>query len=162
MTSAPLVPRHLAPSEGSAYRVLGQLVTVKAVAAETAGAYALFEARTAPWQGTPPHLRWYDDAAFFILEGTYALEIEGRTVELGPGGYAFVPRGTVHAYANVGTGPARLLILVSPGGIHEEFLADVGEPVDGRASAPGGSTSIARVLAAAPKYGIEFVPPPAV
>jgi quercetin dioxygenase-like cupin family protein len=139
--------------------MLGEVVTIKAVAAETAGAYALFEARTPPRQGTPPHLRRYDDAAFFVLEGTYALEIGGRSIALGPGGYAFVPRGTVHAYANVGAGPARLLLLVSPGGIHEEFVADVVEAVPDpvAAPAPAGRQALAKILAAAAKYGVEFV-----
>ena len=137
-------------------------MTAKAAAADTGGAYALFEAHTAPGQGMPPHLRRYDDEAFFVLEGTYALRIGDETVELGAGNHAFVPRGTPHAYTNSGTGPARLLLLVSPGGIHEQFISDVGEPVaDPAAPAPAVPSELGKFAAAAPKYGIEFVPPPA-
>ncbi len=64
------------------------------------------------------HGRRYDEAAYFVLEGTDALRIGDGTVELGPGGYAFVPRGTPHTYTNRGAGPARLLLLMSPGAIH--------------------------------------------
>ncbi len=161
MDAAPLTSRQLAPGDGQTYRLLGDLVTVKAVAADTGGAYALFEACTAPGEGTPPHVQRYDDETVFVLEGTYAVQIGQQTVELGPGGYVFVPRGTAHAYTNVGAGPARLLLLVSPGGIHELFLAEVGQPVAGPVARPepDGRTDIAQVVAAAEKYGIEFQPP---
>ncbi len=162
MVTAPLTPRHLPAGAGRTFRVLGDLVTIKAVAHQTGGAYALFEVRTVPGQGPPPHARRYDDATFFILEGACALAIGDQAVELGPGGYAFVPRGTVHAYTNVGTGPARLLILASPGGIYEEFVADVGELIADPATAalPASPPDLGRALAAAPKYGIEFAAPP--
>ena len=161
MVQPPPAPGCFAPGAGQAFRVLGNLVTVKAAGADTGGAYALFEAHTAPGQGMPTHLRRYDDEALFVLEGTYALRIGDETVELGAGGYAFVPRGTPHAYTNRGTGPARLLLLVSPGGIHEQFVADVGEPLANPAAtpAPPAPAEFDKFAAAAPKYGIEVVPP---
>ena len=71
-----------------------------------------------------------------------------------------MPRGTLHAFTNIGTAPARMLIMVSPGGIHEQFLAAVGEPVADSAPPPLAVTppDLARAMAVAPKYGIEFVP----
>ena len=163
MVSAPLTPRHLPAGTGRTFRVLGDLVTVKATAASTGGAYALCEARTAPGQGMPRHVRRYDDEAYFVLEGTYVLQIGHETIALGPGGHAFAPRGTPQAYTNAGAGPARMLILVSPGDIHERFVADVGEPVADPAAAPVPATpaTLGRLLAAAPKYGIEVLPPSA-
>lgn len=86
----------------------------------------------------PPHLQRLDDETLFVLEGTDAFGIAGRRVEYGPRGYAFVPRGTPHAYVNVGSGPARLPILVSPGGVQEQFLAEVGEPGTDPATMPRG------------------------
>lgn len=163
MATATLAPRHVAPSAGQTYRVIADLVTFKAVAADTGGAYSLFEDRSDPGQGTPAHLQRYEDETFFVLEGTYRFLVGDQTVDLAAGGYAFVPRGTVHAYANVGAGPARLL-LVSPGGIHEEFLADVGGAiaVPSAIAAPASAPNLGKALAVAPKYGIEFMPPPAV
>ena len=147
---------HLAPEAGATMLVFGERVTLKAAAADTRGAYALFEVRTAPGQGIPAHRQRYEDEALFVLEGAYIVQIGERTIELGPGGYAFVPRETTHAYTNSATGPARLLVLVSPGGIHEQFLAEVGALV---AAEPGVQPDIGRIASAAEKYGVEFLPP---
>jgi quercetin dioxygenase-like cupin family protein len=147
------------PIAGQILRVLGDLVTVRAVGADTGGAYALFETCTPAGAGMPPHLQRYEDEALFVIEGMFAVLVGDRTVELGPGGYLFVPRGTAHAYTNVGPGPGRLLMLVSPGGIHELFLAEVGAPVAGRAARARTlePPDIARIAIRAEKYGVELL-----
>lgn len=63
-----------------------------------------------------------------------------------------MPRETPHAYTNVGPGPGRLLVLVSPGGIHEHFLAETGalDPPD-----------LERIATLAEKYGVELLAVPA-
>ena len=73
MAISPLSPPHVAPGARQIMRVLGNLVTFKALAADTGGAYTLVETRTAPGQGMRPHLQHYDDEAFLVLEGTYAI-----------------------------------------------------------------------------------------
>ena len=80
-----------------------------------------------------------------------------RTVELGAGGYAFVPRETIHAYTNTGGRPARMLILVTPGGIHEKFFEEMGR----LATSGGEAPSVEQIVAVARRYGIEILPPPA-
>jgi hypothetical protein len=91
------------------------------------------------------------------------VEVGGRTVSLGPGGYAFAPRGVAHAFTQIGAGPARLLLLASPGGIHEQFVAEVGAPLGDPAARPepADAAAMERVVAAAEKYGIEFLQQPA-
>jgi len=102
-------------------------VTFKATGEDTGDAYALFESRTPPGMGMPPHRQRYEDEALYVLEGAYTLRIGDRHQRLQPDDYAFVPRGTVHAFTNTGSSPARMLIMVSPGGIHEQFFAEAGE-----------------------------------
>ena len=150
--AAPLA-RSVAAGQGKTVQVIGDRVTFKALAAETGGAYSLFETVTAPAGGTPPHFQRYEEESFYILEGSYAFQVGNETLELGPGGYAFVPRGTVHAFTNSGTEPARMLILVTPGGIHENFFAEMGELT--------GPPDVGTIIAIAAKYGIEILPPPA-
>ena len=125
-SAAPVAARQVAPSGGRTVRVLGNRVTYKAVAAETGGAYSLFEAVIESGSGVPPHYGRYEDETLWILEGTFGLRLGDETLELGPGGYAFVPKGTVHALANVGHGPGRLLLLVTPGGLREKYFDDIG------------------------------------
>ncbi len=139
--------------------MLGDQVTFKALAADTAGAYTLFELRTAPGAGSAPHLQHHEDEAFFVLEGTYSALIGDERVELGAGSYVFVPRGTIHALMNIGTGPARMLIMITPGGNHELFLAEIGELIeDPTAFSPGLPPSETRIALAAARYGVEFSP----
>jgi quercetin dioxygenase-like cupin family protein len=151
-----LEPLFVAAQTGSQQlRVITDVVTFKITGMETNGAYSLFETQTQPQTGVPPHTQVYEDEAFYILEGTYTFVIGERTVEATAGSFAFVPRGTVHGYTNSGDAPARMLIIVAPGGIHEQFFQEAGEPV----SAPPSAPNFAKVGAAAAKYGIHILPP---
>ena len=159
-SAAPVAARHVAPSGGRTVRVLGNRVTYKAVAAETGGSYSLFEAVIEPGSGVPPHYGRYEDETLWILEGRFRLRLGDEMLELGPGGYAFVPRGTVHALTNVGEGVGRLLLLVSPGGICEKYFDEMG----GARGVPqplAGPADVERAAAIAAKYGTEFLYPQA-
>lgn len=144
--TASIIPIHLAPGEGRRFTVMTDAITVKATTAETGGAFALYEAETPPSGGCPPHVQRYDDEAIFVIEGRYSVLIGERQVDLGPGGYAFT---------NPGPEPARMLVLVSPGGAHEQFVDEVSDPA-GRAP---WRPDMANVLSVAPKYGVEFATP---
>jgi quercetin dioxygenase-like cupin family protein len=158
-TAAPVAARHVAPSGGRTVRVLGNRVTYKAVAAETGGTYSLFEAVIEAGSAVPPHYGRYEDETLWILEGTFGLRLGDETLDLGPGGYAFVPRGTVHALTNVGRGPGRLLLLVTPGGLCEKYFEELGG-ARGVPHALAGPADNERAAAIAAKYGTEFLFPP--
>jgi mannose-6-phosphate isomerase-like protein (cupin superfamily) len=143
---------HLHPGEGKHLTLITDAVTVKAATAETGGAFALYETETPPAGGCPPHLQRYDDEAFFVIEGRYSVLVGEDQIELGPGGYVFIPRGTVHAFTNPGSEPARMLVFVTPGGIQEQFVDEASD----RAGRAPWEPDMARVLAVAPKYGVEF------
>ena len=51
--------------------------------------------------------------------------------------------------------PSLMLAIVTPGAIHAQFLAEVGD----RAGRAPWDIDMARILAVAPKYGIEFLEP---
>ncbi len=158
MFEQPLRPKVVTAQEGPTYRVVSDLMTFKVRAADTNGVYSLFETRTPPGQGTPPHRQWYEDETFWVIEGIYTLLLDEHEVMLQAGDCAFVPRGTLHAYTNSGDTPARMLILVTPGGIQERFLAEAGYLIDGETVLPAPS-DITRLLRVAPKYGIEIRSP---
>jgi mannose-6-phosphate isomerase-like protein (cupin superfamily) len=146
---------HLQPGEGRHLTLITDAVTVKAATDDTGGSFALYEAETPPAGGCPPHVQRYDDEALFVIAGRYTVLIGETQIELGPGGYAFIPRGTVHAFTNPGSEPARMLMLVSPGSIHEQFVEEVSD----RAGRAPWEPDMARILAVAPKYGVEFASP---
>lgn len=161
MTTTTIVSRCPAPQVGETYQVLGEQVTFKALAADTVGGYTVFELRTAPGAGSAPHLQHHEDEAFFVLEGTYSALIGEERVELGPGSYVFVPRGTVHALRNIGTSPARMLIMVTPGENHERLLTEIGELVEDPACyTPGLPIGDTQIALAAAQFGMEFFAEP--
>ncbi len=140
--------------------LLGTLVTFRALAADTEGAFSLVEALTAPGQGTPPHLQRDDAEAFYVLEGEFEFMLAGTTARSGPGTFHYVPRGVPHGFRNAGDVPARMLIINLPGGLHENFFREAGDKVaDGSVFPPMTPPDIPRLVAAASRYGIEMLPP---
>ena len=69
------------------------------------------------------------------------------------GGMAFGPRGTPHAFQNIGGEPGRLLIITTPSGL-EEFFQDFDARL--RRGSVGPETLSEVGLA----HGLEFVGPP--
>ena len=153
--------KHVAPGEGKALWVAGDLVTFKVVGEDTGGAYSLFEVESNPGGGPPPHVHRSEDEIFCVLEGEHEVSIGGRTARAGAGSIVYGPRNVSHAYKNVGETPGRILGFVAPAGL-EKFFEEVGEEATDESSPPPfGQKEVERLLAAAPKYGIEILPPPA-
>jgi uncharacterized cupin superfamily protein len=81
---------------------------------------------TPPGGGPPPHYHVNEDETFHILEGRMAFLFDDEWYELGPGGAAYMPRGVVHTFKNVGDQSTRMLIITTPSGI-EKFFARCAE-----------------------------------
>ncbi len=151
--------RYVAPGEGKAIWVAGDLVTLKVVGEDTGGAFLLGEEVSLPGGGPPPHIHHREDEIFCVLEGEYEFLVGERTIRAGAGSIVYGPRNIPHTFKNVGTTPARMLAFVTPAGF-EGFLEEVGqEATDGSSPPPFGQEEIERLLATAPTYGIEMLPP---
>ena len=138
----------------------GDLVTLKLAGADTEGAFVLGEEVSPPAGGPPAHVHHREGETFCVLEGDYEFTVGGRIIRAGAGSVVHGPRGVPHAFKNVGTTPARMLAFVTPAGF-EGFLEEVGEEAkDASSPPPFGPEEIERLLAAAPGYGIEMLPPP--
>lgn len=151
-----------AAGEGPAYSAVGDVYRILAGGEQTGDAYALLEARVPPGGGPPPHVHRREDEAFYVLEGEMTFFLADKKVTAQPGAFVLVPRGTPHAFKNEGDSPARMLIQVTPAGF-DVFLREFARPLPSFASAPLPVTpeDIERLLALAPKHGIEILPPPA-
>jgi hypothetical protein len=66
-------------------------------------------------------------------------------------------QGTLHTYQNVGTGPGKALVILTPAGF-EKFWMEIGKPVAGLTgpSGPPDPETIAKLMSLAPKYGLEM------
>ena len=150
------LPRHFSAGEGTAYTLGRITLTFKTTGADCGGAYTLCEAIEPPGSGAGLHRHPTYDETHIICEGHYECQLGDEMLELGPGEMMFVPRGTAHSIKSVGPDAGRELMLSSPGGIFEAFIAEVTRAMsgDGSSSAPGSETDF-RIIAA--KYGIEFL-----
>lgn len=113
----------------------------------------MFELHTNPGVGPPLHRHGRDDESFFVVEGTVKFVVDGREFVLGAGGFALAPRGSVHAFVNVGASPSRMLVTCCPAGLEGPFrVAD-------RLVREGRMTPEA-LAAAFREYDLEFLGPP--
>ena len=151
----------LVPSgEGKKLWVTDELVTFKASGEDTGGAYSLADSMVPPQGGPPPHIHHREDEAFWVLEGELEISVGGNRFRAGAGSFVHLPRGVLDSYQNVGTAPARFLTLMVPAGL-EKFFEEVGKPGKDLSSPPPfEEEDIDRLLAVAPKYGVEIPPPP--
>ncbi len=155
ITTTPTAYGHQ-PGEGRRLWVVGDTMTVKATAAQTGGSLSVIEVLAAPGGGPPPHVHADEDEIWFVLDGEFEILHGEETLRLGPGGFAFVPRGTLHRFENVSDTPSRVLIAFTPGGF-EEFFFEVGVPaVEGESPPPLGADEVDRTREAAGRYGLDI------
>ncbi len=151
---------HVTEGEGKTLWVVDELMTFKATAEDTGGAYALTDSVVPSGGGPPPHVHHREDEAFWVLEGELEVLMGENTFKAGAGSFVHLLKGVLHSYQNVGTGPARFLTLMVPAGL-EKFFEEVGKPgTDPSSPPPFEEEDIDKLLAAAPKYGVEIPPPP--
>ena len=81
---------------------------------DTDGSMAIFEDIVQPGVGPGRHIHHGQDETFFFLEGSFDVEVGGKLQHMSAGDVAFVPRETVHAFKNVGSGVGRLRYIFSP------------------------------------------------
>ena len=151
--------------EGPATWFLNGLMTTKADAAETGGAYCLMEHLLTPAANPPMHVQTDEEEAFYVLDGEVEFEVDGDVVHAVPGSFAFVPRGAAHTF-RVLTDTARMLVIASApagapnGGLHH-FFESMGTPATSPVLPEPQAPDVHRLTALAGDHGVEFLPPPA-
>jgi quercetin dioxygenase-like cupin family protein len=145
------------PGQGRTVAVVGDVYRFLATGEETNGKYSLWEAIVTPGGGPPPHIHRREEEGFYVLEGEITFTIEGERIVATAGMSANVSVGTLHSFKNESSKPAKMLILVAPAGLENMFF-ETGVPLpDGATTAlPPAKEEIEKLLATAPKYGVEI------
>ncbi len=144
-------------TEGRTIAVVGDVYRFLATGDDTNGKYALWEAIVTPGGGPPPHVHSREEEGFYVLEGEITFTIDGKRLVATAGLFANIPVGVPHSFKNESNRPAKMLISVAPAGLEQMFF-EVGVPVAQGATtaAPPTKEEIERLLAVAPRYGIEI------
>ena len=148
-----------APGTGPTLDVLGVAHVYKAMANDTGQQFSVWESIVPPGAGAPPHTHTREDEAFYVLSGEVVIEAEGAAdpLRLGPGGFLFAPRNQRHAYRNIGTVAAHLLVFAIPGaGLDRMFAA-----FDAASKRAAGMPPIETIVAIAGQHGVVIHPPAA-
>jgi mannose-6-phosphate isomerase-like protein (cupin superfamily) len=145
------------PAQGRTIAVVGDVYRFLATGEDTDGKYALWEAIVPPGGGPPPHVHSREEEGFYILEGEITLHIGDKRLVTTAGMFANMPVGTPHSFKNESDKPAKMLITVAPAGLEQMFF-EVGVPVvqGATTAAPPKKEEIEKLLAVAPRYGIEI------
>ena len=150
---------HVPPGEGESVWLVGDLIEVKLASEDTGGAYSVVQETSPPQGGPPPHIHHNVDEALYVREGEVEVLVGDHTTRASAGSLAYVPKGTLHTFKNVGTSPSRVVAIISPGGF-EKFFLEAGEPAREGSSAPEGEPDVRRIVEIGQKYGLEIPPPP--
>ena len=140
-----------------AVAVVGDVYRLLATGEDTNGRYALWEAIVPPGGGPPPHAHSREEEGFYILEGEITFTVGDERLVAGVGMFANMPVGMPHSFRNESSKPAKLPISVAPAGLEKMFF-ESGTPLpEGSATAlPPAKEEVKKLLAIAPKYGIEI------
>jgi mannose-6-phosphate isomerase-like protein (cupin superfamily) len=143
--------------QGRTVAVVGDVYRFLATGEDTNGKYALWEAIVLPGGGPPPHVHSREEEGFYVLEGEITFTIGDNRLVAGAGMFANMPVGTPHSFKNESSRPARMLISVAPAGLEKMFF-EFGVPLpEGSTTAlPPKKEEIEKLLAVAPRYGIEI------
>lgn len=149
--------RILAPGEERAVWVFEELMEFKVTGAETNGSFSLWVDTPLPGYGPPLHVHHREDEAFLVLEGDIVFSDGERRIEAKPGTWVWVPRGTPHAFKNVGSSSAKMVVVATPAGV-EGFFLEAGQPAEDRTTPPPPDPE--RIVEVAARYGTEVVGDP--
>jgi mannose-6-phosphate isomerase-like protein (cupin superfamily) len=97
---------------------------------KTGGSIGLFRQTIAPRSGPPTHVHQAEDEFFYVVSGDFKVKLGERITSVPAKSVIFVPRGTAHAFLNVGAEPGVLLVGVTPGGFEKMFQERQGVDAD--------------------------------
>ncbi len=124
----PIEPRIVRPEDrhGAPTAAGGDIYSTLARGEHTHGGYYVTHAVVPPGGGPPAHVHTREEEAFFVLRGRLTFRLDERVVEVGPGTFLNVPRGTKHRFSNDSASEAEMIFWFAPAGI-EGLFDELGE-----------------------------------
>jgi mannose-6-phosphate isomerase-like protein (cupin superfamily) len=117
-------------------------ILVKVSGADTGGALAALEVRTAVDSGPSLHVHHVENEWFYALEGAYDIQVGAEIFHLTPGGSVYGPKLVPHTWHDVGETPGRMLVVAQPAGHLEAFAKDLESIGPDGMQAPGAEKAL--------------------
>lgn len=157
-------PRLIGPTDGEILGSAGRQDRFMIDSRDTDGRFSLVEHTLGPRVlAAPMHFHSREDEYTFVLEGRVGAILDGHEAEAGPGDLLFKPRGEWHTFWNAGETPARMLEIISSGGLEDLFrqldsFADWPEPeaLIELAARFGCSLDFEATMPVVERHGLEF------
>ena len=150
-------PVIVAPGEGPQLNVIGDNQCVKLTGEQTNGVITLVENENMPGTALPIHWHDREDETFYVLSGSLEFDVDGQRMLMTEGSTVFVPRGVRHAWKVVGDRPARMLMILTPGG-GDRMFAELAAECGDRCEAVMPPVDV--IVGICGKYGVHIAPPP--
>lgn len=157
-------PRLIRATQGEIMGAAGRQDRFLIDSRDTEGRFSLVEHILGPRVlAAPMHRHTREDEYTFVIEGRVGAILGGHEAHAEPGDLLFKPRGEWHTFWNAGDTPARMLEIISSGGLEELFrqldsLTEWPEPEDlaEMAARFGCSLDIEATLPVVERHGLEF------
>ena len=140
--------------EGKALSLRGTEVAYKAEGDRPGGGPTFLEFTAAPGFSTGDHVHSRIEEIFYVVEGQFQIRAGDRMLRAGPGDFVLVPPGVPHGFGNPDGGPAKMVLLISPAGVHERYFEELAELL-----AKPGPPDIRAIAELRKRYDTEQVSP---
>ncbi len=100
----------------------GARMIVHATAAETDGAFGMWETFTPPGKGPAPHTHTRETEVFRVIRGLYRFRCGDDEFDAPPGSVVVLPPHVRHGWVNISDEEGQMFATVTPGGLEQLFL----------------------------------------
>jgi quercetin dioxygenase-like cupin family protein len=155
--------RFVSAAAGDTYDHLGLRLRMRLTGQDTAGNLALIEHAGRGGTGSPLHRHTREAETFFVLDGSLDGWSDNNHTIVSAGDTLYLPAGSEHAY-QVRSPTARFLLLLTPAGFEQFFIAD-GTPSHPDAElppvpGPPPPEAVERLGQILDNYGVTIIGPP--
>lgn len=113
--------------EGEELSLRGTRVAYKAEGERPGGGPSFLEFTAAPGFSTGDHIHSRIEEIFYVVEGEFQIRAGDRMLRTKAGDFVLIPPGVAHGFGNPTDGPAKLVLLISPAGVHERYFEELAE-----------------------------------
>lgn len=112
---------------GKALSMRGSQMAYKAEGERPAGGPTFLEFTAAPGFNTRDHVHRRIEEIFHVVEGEFQIRAGDRALRARSGDFVLVPPGVPHSFGNPTSDSAKMVLLISPAGVHERYFEELAE-----------------------------------